>query len=50
MTVADNHRRIGHFAEAIAVLGPLAAETTQAFGSADADTLKVHNDNRRPRR
>jgi tetratricopeptide (TPR) repeat protein len=44
MAVADNHRRIGHLAEAIAVLGPLAAEAAQAFGSADADTLTVHNE------
>jgi tetratricopeptide (TPR) repeat protein len=44
MAVADNHRRVGHFAEAIAVIGPLAAQAAQAFGSADADTLTVHNE------
>ncbi|GIH17154.1 tetratricopeptide repeat protein [Rugosimonospora africana] len=44
LAVADNHRRLGHFAEAIAVLGPLTAEAAQAFGSADADTLTVHNE------
>lgn len=44
VAVADNHRRIGHFAEAIAVLAPLAAEAAQAFGSVDDDTLTVHNE------
>ncbi|MEO3925687.1 tetratricopeptide repeat protein [Micromonosporaceae bacterium B7E4] len=43
LAVAENHRFGGAFTEAVAVLGPLAAEAARAFGPTDDDTLKVRN-------
>ncbi|GAA5185311.1 hypothetical protein GCM10023322_28930 [Rugosimonospora acidiphila] len=43
MGVAENHRRIGHFAEAIALLEPLVERATETFGPDDRGTLTVRN-------
>ncbi|GIG93199.1 tetratricopeptide repeat protein [Plantactinospora endophytica] len=43
LAVAENHRLTGGYAEALAVLGPLADEAARTFGPTDDDTLRVRN-------
>ncbi|MEW2327570.1 tetratricopeptide repeat protein [Micromonospora chersina] len=43
LSVAEDHRHSGRFAEALALLEPLAAGATAAFGQLDEATLTVRN-------
>ncbi|MET7806428.1 tetratricopeptide repeat protein [Micromonospora chersina] len=43
LAVAEDHRHCGRFAEAVALLEPLAAGASAAFGQLDEDTLTVRN-------
>ncbi|NES27179.1 tetratricopeptide repeat protein [Micromonospora terminaliae] len=44
LSVAEDHRHCGRFTEALALLEPLAAGATAAFGPLDKDTLAVRNE------
>ncbi len=43
LAVAENHRVVGHLAEALALLKQLAVQAERTFGADDDDTLKVRN-------
>ncbi|MEU4482264.1 tetratricopeptide repeat protein [Micromonospora sp. NPDC023966] len=43
LSVAEDHRHCGRFAEALALLEPLAAGTAAAYGPFDTDALTVRN-------